>query len=189
MLYLQKSGRTTFTSGPVMKTMAFMTPKHSVIAETGSLSLEELGFVSVDGIKVKNGSTVIIDNISVSFQTTSLFASSSDFGMEGDDHIAAFSRLVFEESFVFEVFFVENGRNRIHPDQWLTKYPHRFLNFKAFILDSRRSPHGLLGQTARPLPHDKDRSIDDWKIEGNDSDYELKDGVMGKDFTFNKFLH
>jgi len=168
-----------------MNVVSFLTSSHTIIANAGGTSIVDAGFISVDGTKLSDGSTIVVDNISVSFHTTRLEDRVLEPGT--NDHIAAVAHILFEESYSFDVFFIENGRDRLLPDRWVTKFARRFLDINASLLDLRRSPHGILGQTAHLRPEDKGRSIKDWKIEGNESDYELLDGVLGKDFTFNRF--
>ena len=90
-----------------------------------------------------------------------------------------------EGLYEFRVFMIENGRDPKNLDHWITKYPRRFLDFNASLLDLDRRPHGILGQTAAPLS--KDRSVGEWTIEGKDEDYVVKDGLTGSFFAFNQF--
>ena len=174
-----------FIPGPVMMIIAILTPNHTILANAGGSSISDSGFVSVDGMKVGEGEKVVTeDGISISFGKIS--ASARDLGLDSNDHIAATSHIEIEGSYRFTVFFVENGRYRLLPDVWLTKFARRYLDLSAVLLDDSRAPHGVLGQT-HLKGEDKKRSTKDWKMEGTEEDYMLKDGVLGSDFAFNKF--
>ena len=168
-----------------MMIIAILTPNHTILANAGGHFKNDTGFVSVDGVKVGEGEKVVTeDGVSVSFEKISAWA--RDLGLDSDSHIAATSHIEIEGSYRFTVYFVEKGRDPRHYDQWLTKFARRFLDLSLSLLDDSRSPHGILGQT-HLRGEDKKRSIKDWKMEGTEEDYELKDGVLGSDFAFNKF--
>eukprot|EP01096_Ripella_sp_DP13-Kostka_P011196 TRINITY_DN448_c0_g1_i20.p1 TRINITY_DN448_c0_g1~~TRINITY_DN448_c0_g1_i20.p1 ORF type:complete len:275 (-),score=125.72 TRINITY_DN448_c0_g1_i20:109-933(-) len=184
-LDLQKIGVNSFLPGPVMMEMAFMTRHHTVIVSSGGFKKEETGFVSVDGVIVPAGPALFFadDGLTVSF--TVLSVNSRNLGLTGNDHIVGQALVRLEGKYEFTVFLVENGKDSLHHSKWLTNFPRRFLDFNAALLDFDRRPHGVLGQTAAPLP--KDRSVESWTIEGKDEDYVLQDGLTGTQFAFNKF--
>ena len=169
-----------------MKIIASLTPDHTILANAGGSSINDSGFVSVDGVKVEEGEKVVTeDGISISFEKVN--TNSKTLGLGSDDHIAAISHIEIEGSYRFTVYFVENHFNPLHPERESTNpFFRRYLNMKSALLDDSRAPHGVLGQT-HVQGEDKKRSINSWKMEGTEEDYELKDGVLGSDFAFNKF--
>lgn len=166
--------------------IAILTPNHTILANAGGHFKNDTGFVSVDGVKVGEGEKVVTeDGVSISFEKTSAWA--RDLGLDSDDHIAAISHIEIEGSYRFTVYFVENHFNPLHPElPSASRYFRRYLDLTAVLLDDSRAPHGILGQT-HVRGDDKKRSIKDWKMEGTENDYMLKDGVLGSDFVFNKF--
>ncbi|KCV72364.1 hypothetical protein H696_01757 [Fonticula alba] len=67
-----------------------------------------------------------------------------------------------------------------------------YINLHASVVGMPTDPHGILGQTARFLlekraPGSKPEQVRNFSVEGEEPDYELKDGLFGTDFTFNKF--
>ena len=168
-----------------MKIAAFLTSDHTIIANAGGVFKDEKGFLTIDGVKVEEGSPIQVDDLSVSFQTVRLTA--KELGMQGNDRIVGIAHIVLQGSYSFDVFFVENHFNPLKPEQESSGlYFRRFIDIKVSLLDPELRPHGIIGQTAHLRPEDKGRSLDDWKIEGTESQYRV-DGLMGKDFAFNKF--
>ena len=169
-----------------MKIISFFTADHTVIVNSGGLFRDDVGFVSFDGVKMKDGDKIVVDGLTVSFFTAS--GSAKDYGMKGDDQIAAICHFTLEGLFDFQLFLIENHFNPFLPNVPATsKYYRRVIDFNAALLDQERDCHGILGQTARLQSGDRERSLKDWKIEGTEEDYKVTDGLLGKDFTFNKF--
>lgn len=169
-----------------MKIISFLTADHTVIVNAGGVFQDDVGFVSFDGVKMKDGEKIVVDGLTVSFSTTR--ASAKDFGMKGDDQIAAICHFTLEGLFDFQLFLIENHFNPVHPEiPSKSLYYRRFIDFNAALLDQERECHGILGQTARLQSGDRERSLKDWKIEGTEQDYIVTDGLLGKDFAFNKF--
>jgi len=179
---LQQKGENSFIDGPVMKKIVFMTRNHSIIIDSGGKKREEKGFILFDGKMMKEGEIIEMEELSVSFHSAKV--NSKKFGLNGKDFIDSVCRFVLKSKYSFDVFLVENGRDFLLPDIWLTLFPRRFLDFNSSVFDPFLLPHGILGQTFRPL-----LSVDSkWMIEGTEDDYRLKDGFMGSDFTFNRFI-
>lgn len=183
-LGLQQTGIREFIPGPVMMKMALSTPTDTVIVDCGGYLLEEIGNVKFNGALLAQNQTVISDNgeLSVSFEKMSAIASSLQ--LVGEDHIVASVKVVLKGAYEFIVYMVENGRDKHNPNRWHF-LPRRFLDFRSNLLDSSLRPHGILGQTAAPIPV-RERSME-WKIEGTKAHYEVTDGLTGKAFAFNRF--
>ncbi len=169
-----------------MMIIAVLTPNHTILANAGGHFKNDTGFVSVDGVKVGEGEKVVTeDGVSISFEKISSWA--RDLGLDSDDHVAATSHIEIEGSYRFTVYFVENHFNPHKPEQESSGlFYRRFINLAAVLLDDSRAPHGILGQT-HLRGEEKKRPIKDWKMEGTEDDFKLKDGVLGSDFAFNKF--
>jgi len=119
-----------------------------------------------------------------------LNSTSRQLRLKGEDNIVAVVHIEIEDSFSFQVFMIENHGDPRFPDRPSTSlYYRRFLDISASILDPTRSPHGIIGQTARidPNINNQERSTKKWSFQGVESNYELKDGLKGKRFSFNKF--
>jgi len=187
MLDAQHTGPHSLAAGAVMKIMALFTPEHTIIANAGGSFKEDLGFVTLDGVKIQEGQTIVTESgVSISFNKVD--AKASQFGINSIDHVAFAAQIDFKGSYNFLIFFIENHFNPLDPEApFDSLYYRRFIDFESSLLDSSRSPSGILGQTAHIRPEDKGRSLSDWKIQGSELDYQLKDGLMGKNFAFNKF--
>ena len=69
-----------------------------------------------------------------------------------------------------------------------------YINLQATLIDTpEEMPHGILGQTARAAAAASgERNSDEaapatFVVEGVENDYYVRDGLLGTDFTFNKF--
>ena len=190
----QQTGERSFIPGPVMKKMAVLTSQHTILLDCGGTSMKDSAVVTFDRRVVKDGQKRSSDGLSVSFQTIKEKKRSKDFGLQGDDNIVAISRIQYQHFYSLDIFFVDNVGDPRYPDRPPKVDPssplsfhRRFIDFKASLLDPSRDPHGILGQTAHFRSPHKFRSLDDWKIEGKEEDYQLKDGLTGFQFAFNRF--
>ncbi len=167
-----------------MQTISALTADHSIVCNSGGSAKNSTGFVTLDGVKLQHGASIDLGSLFISFRTTNLNA--KEFGMKGNDHIVASCRIILKDAYSFDVLFVENENKSNKPSS--QDFVPRFLNINAALLDSSRRPHGILGQTARfDSEEEKKRSVEEWKIEGSSSEYEVKDGLFGRDFAFNRF--
>ena len=171
-----------------MKNIAFMTSNHTVIVHSGGFFKNDTGFITFDGALMKEGTTIALDGINVSYHATK--ADTEDFGMKGGHKIVGVCRFNLEGVYLFDVYLIENHFNPLFPDREShSQYYRRFLDFNAAIIDQSRDPHGILGQTAHIRPQDKGRSLINWDIDGTAVDYLVKDGLTGSKFQFNRFAH
>ncbi len=170
-----------------MKTVAMFTPDHTLIFSSGGVFKNETAFVTLDGLQVTEGSTLSVDNLSVSFHLTG-GVKAKDLGLHYDDQVVAISRVVIEKEWSFQLFFIENHFNALHHDlPSASKYYRRFIDCDVSLLDSSIEAAGVLGQTLHFKAQDKERSLKDWTMKGRESQFEIKDGLLGSDFAFNMF--
>ena len=182
-LYLMKANHHTFISGPVMNEIALLCDGHTVYINAGGYEKPELGYVTVDGVRLSGDKKVSFGRLSVHYKP--ILSQSKDIGLGGSDYLVGSVKIVIEDVYSFHVVLVENGHNINKPEIWVTALPRRFLDFTAHILDQSRHPHGVFGQTAHP---DKNVPLYKWRIEGEESDYVLSDGLFGTGFKYNKFV-
>ena len=183
----QRTGPHSFIAGNVMKTIAALTPLHTIIADAGGSFKNDTAFVTLDGVNVERGSTITVDNLSITFESLDN-VNARDFGIDSDDRFAGKCHIIVEGTYDITIFMIENHFNPLKPEQdSRSDYYRRFLDIRAALNDESRTPQGVLGQTSRISPQDKGRSLKDWKIVGSENDYKLNDGIIGHDFTFNKF--
>ncbi|KCV67717.1 hypothetical protein H696_05825 [Fonticula alba] len=63
-----------------------------------------------------------------------------------------------------------------------------YINLNSSLLGRPRDPHGVLGQSARFMVDSRFRnSPEGFRVEGEEDDYEVLDGLFGTDFMFNRF--
>lgn len=184
----QQTGPHSFIPGPMMTKIAAFTADHVLIFNAGGHFEEEKGFMTLDGEKVEDGSSIDIDNLSVSFQLTGGIRS-KELGFKSEtDNIVAIGHIMIQGEWSFQVFFIENHFDPHHPDvPTSSAYFRRFLDAKAALLDDKIQASGVLGSGLNVNLNDKTRSLKDWKMEGTENEYEVKDGLLGTDFAFNKF--
>jgi len=170
-----------------MKTVAMFTQDHTLIFHSGGVFKNETAFVTLDGVQVTEGSTLSVDNLSVSFHLTG-GVKAKDLGLHYDDQVVAISRVVIKGEWAFQLFFIENHFNLAHPNRISTsKYYRRFIDCDVSLLDSGIEAAGVLGQTLHFKAQDKERSLKDWTMKGKEDQFEIKDGLLGTDFGFNMF--
>ena len=63
-----------------------------------------------------------------------------------------------------------------------------YINVHAALIGVPSHPHGILGQTARIAIPGADPLPKPFAVEGKESDYHVTDGLLGTEFTFNKFV-
>ena len=171
-----------------MTQIVAFSPDHVLIFNAGGKFEGEKGFLSLDGEKIENGSSVNIDDLSVSFELTGGMKS-KELGLKSEiDKVFAIGHVLIPGKWSFQIFFIENHFNHLHPDlPSSSPYFQRFLDAKAALLDDSLPVSGILGSGLNINLNDKTRSLNDWKFEGTEKEYELKDGLFGTDFSFNKF--
>ena len=63
-----------------------------------------------------------------------------------------------------------------------------YINVRTSLYGVPTRPHGILGQTARIAIPGADPLPRPFAVEGGEDDYLVQDGLLGTDFTFNRFV-
>lgn len=186
---IQQNTASTFSGGPILDNIAIFTATEKVLIQSGGSNIGTTYSILYNNAVLTEGA-LLGTNLLVSF-TTVKDKLASDYGFNGDDRVFAVVSVEYTGVYKFLIYIIENGR-LADGSAFEKAYAHRFLDLNSQIIELSRDPDGVLGQTYTPdvvgTRNVKTRTLAPrFQLKGTTADYEVKDGIYGKDFTYNKF--